>query len=137
MPNLDRARLAAAAYAVLLLPRGRPGLRRGAESHTRLLAWSPSGFSVHGEQVAREDDPERLERLARYVTEAPLAVDRVLAGGDPAGGGRGGVGASEGRDEGGRPTGEQTLVGDDADGEAEVGIDDVGIGDCGIDPSAA
>ena len=45
--------------------------------HERLLAWSPSGFSVHGAQVAHEDEPGRLERLARYVTRAPLAVDRV------------------------------------------------------------
>ena len=31
----------------------------------KLRAWSPSGFSVHGEQLVMPDERERLERLAR------------------------------------------------------------------------
>jgi hypothetical protein len=62
------------------------GLRRAErlsdEFHERLLAWSPSGFSVHGAQVAHADEPDRLERLARYVTRAPWALDRVIEGGE-------------------------------------------------------
>lgn len=43
----------------------------------RLLAWSPSGFSVHAEQVAPADDRARLERLARYITRAPMRLDAL------------------------------------------------------------
>jgi len=43
----------------------------------RLLAWSPSGFSLCCTQLVMPDEPDRLERLARYLTRAPLRIDAV------------------------------------------------------------
>ena len=45
--------------------------------HARLLAWSPSGFSVWGRQVAHADEPGKLERLARYISRAPFALGKI------------------------------------------------------------
>ena len=42
-----------------------------------LLGWNPSGFSVYANQLVFVDEPDRLERLARYLTRAPIAVDAV------------------------------------------------------------
>jgi len=42
-----------------------------------LLGWNPSGFSVDANQLVFDDEPDRLERLARYLTRAPIAVDAV------------------------------------------------------------
>ena len=43
----------------------------------RLLQWNPSGFSVYAEQLVWDDEPQRLEKLARYLTRAPVRVDGV------------------------------------------------------------
>ena len=43
----------------------------------RLLSWSPSGFSVHAEQLVGADDTKRLEMLARYLTKPPVRLDTV------------------------------------------------------------
>jgi len=46
----------------------------------KLLGWNPSGFSVYANQLVftkRDDEPDRLERLARYLTRAPLGVDTL------------------------------------------------------------
>ena len=45
----------------------------------RLQSWSPSGFSLHAQQVAGPEDRPRLERLARYVTRAPMRLDAIAA----------------------------------------------------------
>ena len=45
--------------------------------HERLLGWSPSGFSVHGKQVAHADEPGKLERLLRYIARAPFALGKM------------------------------------------------------------
>ena len=44
--------------------------------HT-LLGWSPSGFSVRATQVLMPEETDRLERLARYLTRAPVRIDAV------------------------------------------------------------
>jgi hypothetical protein len=41
----------------------------------KLLAWSPSWFSLNATQLVMPDEPQRLERLARYLTRAPLRID--------------------------------------------------------------
>ena len=41
------------------------------------LPRNPSGFSVYANQLVFDDDPDGLERLARYLTRAPLGVDTV------------------------------------------------------------
>ncbi len=38
---------------------------------------SLSGFSVYAEQLVWDDEPQRLEKLARYVTRAPVRIDGV------------------------------------------------------------
>ena len=43
-----------------------------------LLGWSPSGFSVKSTELILPDDKDRLERLARYLTRAPLRLDAVV-----------------------------------------------------------
>ena len=43
----------------------------------RLASWSPSGFSVHAEQRVEAHDTARLDRLARYLTRAPVRIDSV------------------------------------------------------------
>jgi len=48
----------------------------------KLMAWSPSGFSVHGRQLVMPDEGERLERLARYLTRPPLSIASVHLGDD-------------------------------------------------------
>ncbi|MFQ5791692.1 MAG: transposase, partial [Acidobacteriota bacterium] len=48
----------------------------------KLLGWNPSGFSVYANQLVFDDEPERLERLARYLTRAPLGVDTVRTNDD-------------------------------------------------------
>ena len=44
----------------------------------QLLSWRHSGFSAFLGEPIRADDPERLERLARYVRRTHLAESRVL-----------------------------------------------------------
>jgi hypothetical protein len=45
--------------------------------HERLLGWSPSGFSVHGQQGAHADEPGKLERLLRSIARAPFALGKM------------------------------------------------------------
>jgi hypothetical protein len=47
------------------------------EFREELLSWSPTGFSVYGEQVVGEDEPERLERVVRYMVRPPVALGAV------------------------------------------------------------
>jgi hypothetical protein len=42
-----------------------------------LLGWERSGFSVYGEQVVLWEETERLDRLLRYATRAPMAYGSV------------------------------------------------------------
>jgi hypothetical protein len=43
----------------------------------KLLGWNPSGFSVYANQLVCHDEPDRLEKLARYLTRPPLGMDSV------------------------------------------------------------
>jgi len=61
----------------LLLKRLRRAERLSDTFLNKLLGWNPSGFSVHAAQLVFDDEPDRLERLARYLTRAPLGVERV------------------------------------------------------------
>jgi len=51
--------------------------RLSEEFRDTLLSWVHSGFSVHGEQLVLDHETDRLERLARYVVQAPIPFDRV------------------------------------------------------------
>jgi hypothetical protein len=61
----------------LLLARLHRAERLSEEFLEKLLAWSPSGFSLEATQLVMPDEPGRLERLARYLTRAPLRIDTV------------------------------------------------------------
>ncbi len=64
-------------FRPLLLERLHRAERLSEEFMNRLLQWNPSGFSVYAEQLVWDDEPQRLEKLARYVTRAPVRVDGV------------------------------------------------------------
>jgi len=61
----------------LLLKRLNRAQRLSPAFLNKLLGWNPSGFSVYANQLVFHDEPDRLERLARYLTRAPLGVDTV------------------------------------------------------------
>ena len=42
-----------------------------------LLSWRWSGFSVHNGVIVGADDPDGLERLARYLVRPPVSLDRL------------------------------------------------------------
>jgi len=48
----------------------------------KLLEWNPSGFSVHADQLVFDDEPQRLENLALYLTRAPIRLDTVTRSDD-------------------------------------------------------
>jgi hypothetical protein len=54
--------------------------RLSEEFRDTLLSWPHSGFSAHAEQILAPDDTDHLERLARYLTRAPMPIDAVDAG---------------------------------------------------------
>jgi len=43
----------------------------------KLLEWNPSGFSVHADQLVFDDEPQRLENLALYLTRAPISLSSI------------------------------------------------------------
>lgn len=45
--------------------------------HRSLLGWVHSGFSVHAQQRVDAGDLPGIERLARYITRAPIALERL------------------------------------------------------------
>ena len=61
----------------LLLERLHRAERLSEEFMNRLLQWNPSVFSVYAEQLVWDDEPQRLEKLARYLTRAPVRVGGV------------------------------------------------------------
>ena len=51
----------------LLLKRLHHAERLSEEFMNKLMQWNPSGFSVYAEQLVSEQEPQRLEKLARYL----------------------------------------------------------------------
>ena len=43
----------------------------------KLLEWNPSGFSVHAEQLVYDDETQKLENLALYLTRAPIKLSSI------------------------------------------------------------
>jgi hypothetical protein len=76
LPSLD----AAAVYEVfrrLLLARLHARERLSERFMQNLLSWVHPGFSVFAGEALSPEDPEQLERLARYITRPALAVDSI------------------------------------------------------------
>ena len=44
----------------------------------RLLSWEHSGFSVHAGEAMESTERESLERMARYMSRAPVALGKVF-----------------------------------------------------------
>jgi hypothetical protein len=83
LPYFDR-RLVEEVFRRRLLQRLHRAQRLSEEFLRSLLGWVHSGFSAHGEPRVPAADAEAAERLARYLTRAPLALDAVewTAGGE-------------------------------------------------------
>jgi transposase len=64
-------------FQALLLRRLHAAQRLSEIFIERLETWRHPGFSVYGEQVVMPNEPDRLERLARYLTRPPLPVASV------------------------------------------------------------
>ena len=59
----------------LVLRRLHRAERLSTQFRDQLLSWRRSGFSVRATQVVPPEEPDRLERLARYVVRAPFLQD--------------------------------------------------------------
>ena len=76
LPSLDTSAIEEL-FRRLLLARLHRAERLSESFMEKLLAWSPSGFSLAATQLVMPDEPQRLERLARYLTRAPVPIDSV------------------------------------------------------------
>jgi hypothetical protein len=64
-------------FRQLLLKRLHRAERLSEGFMNKLLQWNPSGFSVHAEQLVFDNEPERLEKLASYLTRAPIKFGSI------------------------------------------------------------
>jgi hypothetical protein len=76
LPGLDTAALEEV-FRRLLLTRLHRAHRLSQAFLHNLLGWQHSGFSVWAEQVVGPDQPDRVERLARYLLRAPVRLDTI------------------------------------------------------------
>jgi len=72
------AKAVEARFRRLVLGRLKHAERLSASFHETLLSWTHSGFSVHAGEPVSSEQPEALERLARYVTRAPVGLAKVF-----------------------------------------------------------
>lgn len=64
-------------FRKLLLERLHRAERLSTSFMNKLLEWNPSGFSVYAEQLVFDDELQKLENLARYLTRAPIRIGTV------------------------------------------------------------
>jgi hypothetical protein len=76
LPDLD-AKVATEKFRRSVLDRVHQAERHTVEFRETLLSWSRPGFSVFVGPPMPPEDPDRLERMARYLTRPPLAVGSV------------------------------------------------------------
>ena len=48
----------------------------------KLLQWNPSGFSAYAGQLVFDDEPQKLEQLALYLTRAPIRLGAITQAND-------------------------------------------------------
>jgi hypothetical protein len=77
LPGLDTSSIEEL-FRRLLLTRLHRAERLSKAFLEKLLSWSPSGFSTYAAQQVAAQDPQRLERLARYITRPPVRLDTVV-----------------------------------------------------------
>jgi len=66
-------------FRQLLLQRLHRAQRLSETFLNKLLDWNPSGFSVHAGQLVFDDEPQKLEKLALYVTRAPTRLGSITS----------------------------------------------------------
>jgi hypothetical protein len=76
LPSLDTAAVCKV-FRRLLLRRLHQEERLSQRFMDNLLSWVHPGFSVFAREPLSPQDPEQLERLARYITRPPLAADSI------------------------------------------------------------
>ena len=64
-------------FRKLLLKRLHRAERLSETFMNKLLEWNPSGFSVHAEQLVYDDETQKLENLALYLTRAPIKLSSI------------------------------------------------------------
>ena len=64
-------------FRKLLLKRLHRAERLSETFMNKLLEWNPSGFSVHAEQLVYDDETQKLENLALYLTRAPIKLSGI------------------------------------------------------------
>jgi hypothetical protein len=64
-------------FRKLLLKRLHRAERLSETFMNKLLEWNPSGFSVHAEQLVYDDQTQKLENLALYLTRAPVKLSSI------------------------------------------------------------
>ena len=64
-------------FRQLVLRQLRRAKRLSEEFLKSLLSWQRSGFSAHADEPVEALDAASLERLARYVTRAPIRIDAI------------------------------------------------------------
>jgi hypothetical protein len=64
-------------FRKLLLKRLHRAERLSETFMNKLLEWDPSGFSVHAEQLVYDDETQKLENLAQYLTRAPIKLSSI------------------------------------------------------------
>jgi hypothetical protein len=76
LPSLDTGVLTEV-FRRLVLDRLLEAERLSERFHDTLLGWTHSGFHAYAGPPVSPSDPDRLERLARYLTRPPLAMGSV------------------------------------------------------------
>jgi Putative transposase/Transposase zinc-binding domain len=76
LPSLDTAAVCEL-FRRLLLRRLHKEERLSQRFMENLLSWVHPGFSVFAGEPFSPQDPEQLDRLARYITRPPLAADSI------------------------------------------------------------
>jgi hypothetical protein len=64
-------------FRKLLLKRLHRAERLSETFMNKLLEWNPSGFSVHADQLVFDDETQKLENLALYLTRAPIKLSSI------------------------------------------------------------
>ena len=76
LPYLD-PRLVEELFRRRMLDRLQAAERLSEAFHRSLLGWVHSGFSIHARQRVDAGDLPGIERLARYITRTPIALERL------------------------------------------------------------
>ncbi len=69
-------------FRKMLLERLHRAERLSEDFMNKLLQWNPSGFSAYAGQLVFDDEQQKLEQLARYLTRAPIRLGAITQAND-------------------------------------------------------